>query len=143
MKVAVPLAKNVLAPLGITAAASAIDTGIQKKKKIHGSGNTTFIISNEEMNDIIKIIEALQDSNTLLKGVTKTIKNETKEQKGGFLSMLLGALGASLLGNLLTGKGILRIGSGNKKGKRILRAGSGNKKGQGILRAGSGKECDF
>ena len=56
------------------------------------------------MNDIIKIIEALEDSNTLLKGVTKTIKNETKEQKGGFLSMLLGALGASLLGNLLTGK---------------------------------------
>ena len=102
MKVAIPLAKNVLAPLGITAAASAIDAGIQKK--IHGSGTKTLIISNEEMNDIMKIVQALEDSNILLKGVTKTIKNETKEQKGGFLSMLLGTLGASLLGNLLLGK---------------------------------------
>ena len=128
MKIAIPLAKNVLAPLGITAAALAIDAGIQKK--IHGSGNTTLIISNEEVNDIIKIIQALENSNILIKGVTKTIKNETKEQKGGFLSMLLGTLGASLLGNLLTGKGILRAGSGNKKGK-------------GIVRAGTGKEWDF
>ena len=95
MKVAVPLAKNILAPLGITAAASAIDAGIQKK--IHGSGTTTLIISNEEMNDIMKIVQALEDSNILLKGVTKTIKNETKEQKGGFLSMLLGTLGASIM----------------------------------------------
>ena len=123
MKVAIPLAKNVLAPLGITAAASAIDAGIQKK--MHGSGTTTLIISNEEMNDIMKIVQALEDSNILLKGVTKTIKNETKEQKGGFLSMLLGTLGASLLGNLLTGKGIVRAGSGNKKGKRIVRVGTG------------------
>ena len=127
MKVAVPSAKNILAPLGITAAASAIDAGIQKK--IHGSGTTTLIISNEEMN-IMKITQALEDSNILLKGVTKTIENETKEQKGGFLSMLLGTLGASLLGNLLTGKGILRAGSGNKKGK-------------GIVRAGTGKQWDF
>ena len=104
MKVAVPLAKNVLAPLGITAAASALDAGIQKK--IHGSGTTTLIISNEEMNDIMKIVQALEDSNILLKGVTKTIKNETKEQKGGFLSMLLGTLASTLLGNLLSGKGI-------------------------------------
>ena len=66
----------------------------------------------------------------MLKGVTKTIQNETKEQKGGFLSMLLGTLGASLLGNLLAGKGIVRAGSGNKKGK-------------GIVRAGYGKEWDF
>ena len=64
------------------------------------------------MNDIIKIIQALEDSNILLKGVTKTIKNETKEQKGGFLRILLGTLGASLLGNVLTGKGIVRAGSG-------------------------------
>ena len=79
MKVAIPLAKNDLAPLGITAAASAIDAGIQKKKKkIHGSGTPTSIISNEEMNDIMKIVLALEDSNILLKGVTKTIKNETK-----------------------------------------------------------------
>ena len=120
MKVAVPLAKNILAPLEITAAASAIDAVIQKK--IHGSGTTTLIISNKEMNDIMKIVQALEDSNILLKGVTKTIKNETKEQKGGFLSMLLGTLGASLLGNLLAGKGIVTAGSGNEKGKGIVRA---------------------
>ena len=128
MKVAIPSAKNVLAPLGITAAASAIDAGIQKK--IHGSGTTTLIISNEEMNDIMKIVQALEDSNILLKGVTKTIKNETKKQKGGFLSMLLGTLGAFLLGNMLARKGIVRAGSGNKKGK-------------GIVRAGTGKQWDF
>ena len=93
MKVALPLAKNILALLGITAAASAIDVGIQKK--IHGSGTTTLIISNEEMNDTMKIVQVLEHSNILLKGITKTIKNETKEQKGGFLSMLLGTLGAS------------------------------------------------
>ena len=101
-----------------------------KKEKKHGSGNTTLIISNEEVNDIIKIIQALENSNILLKGVTKTIKNEIKEQKGGFLSMLLGTLVASLLENLLTGKGIVRAGSGNNKGK-------------GIIRGGSGKEWDF
>ena len=128
MKVAIPIAKNVLAVLGITAAASAIDEGILKK--IYGSGTTTLIISNEEMNNIMKSLQALEDSNILLKGVTETIKNETKEQKGGFLSMLLGTLGASLLGNLLTGKGIVRAGSGNKKGK-------------GIVRAGTGKQWDF
>ena len=77
------------------------------------------------MNDIMKIIQAPENSNILLKGVIKTIKNETKEQKGGFLSMLLGTLGASLLGNLLAGKGIARAGSGNKKGKGIVRTGSG------------------
>ena len=86
---------------------------MQELKKIHGSGTTLLIISNEEMNDIMKIVHALEDSNILLKGVTNTIKNETKEQKGGFLSMLLGTLGASLLGNLLTRKGIERAGYGN------------------------------
>ena len=121
MKVAIPLATSILAPLGITAAASAIDAGIQKK--IHGSGTTTTIISNKEMNDIMKIVQALEDSNILLKGVTQTIKNKTKEQKGGFLGMLLGTLGASLLGSMLAGKGILRAASGNKKGKEIIRAG--------------------
>ena len=126
LKIAVPLAKNGLAPLGITAAASALDAGIQKK--IHGSGTTTLVISNEEMNDFMKIVQALEDSNILLKGVTSTIKNETKKQKGGFLSILLGTLGASLLGHLSTGKGIERAGSGNhlKKGKGIVRAGYGN-----------------
>ena len=78
------------------------------------------------MNDIMKITQALEDSNILLKGVTNTIKDETKEQKGGFLSMLLGTLGATLLGNLLSGKGIVRAGSGNNKGKGIVRAGYGN-----------------
>ena len=77
------------------------------------------------MNDIIKIFRALEISDILIKGVTKTIKNEAKEQKGGFLSMLLGTLGASLLGNLLTGSGILRAGSENKKRKGIVRAGNG------------------
>ena len=126
MKVAVPLAKNILAKLGITAAASAMDSGIQKKA--HGSETTTLIISNEEMNDITKIVHALEDSNILLKAVTKTIKNETKEQKGEFLGMLLGTLGASLLENMLAAKGIVRAGSG----KGIVRGGSGNKKGKGI-----------
>ena len=100
------------------------------KQKVHGSRNTTLIISNEEMNDIMKSVEALEASNILLKGVTKIIKNERKEQKEGFLSMLLSALGPSLLGNLLSGKGIVRAGFGRNKGK-------------GIVRAGSGKEWDF
>ena len=81
MKVAVPLAKDILAPLGLTAAMSAIDGSIQKK--IHGSG-VKLIIEQEDMNDIIKIIEALENFGILLKGVTKTIENETKEQRGGF-----------------------------------------------------------
>ena len=115
-----PLAKKVLIPIGLTAEASAADAGIHKK--ILGSGNTT----NEEMNYIIKTVQALEDSNILLKGVTETVKNETKEQKGGFLSMLLGILGASLLGNLLTGKGFVRAGYGNNKGKGVVRAGYGN-----------------
>ena len=121
-----PLAKNVLASWGITAAVSAIDVGIQKTPpKKHGSGTTNLIISNEEINDIIKIVQALDDSSILIKGVTKTIQNETNEQKGGHLSMLLGTLGTSLLGNLLAGKGIVRARSGNKKGKGIVRAGTG------------------
>ena len=122
MKVGISLADNVLAPLGMTAATSAIDAGFQKK--IHGSGTTTLIISNEEMNYMMKIVQALEDSNILLKAVTKTIKHEAKEQKGGFLRMLLGTLGASLLGNLLAGKEIVRAGSDNKKGKGLLRDGT-------------------
>ena len=80
------------------------------------------------MNDIMKIVQPLEDSKILLKGVTNTIKNETKEQNGGFLSMLLGTLGASLLGNLLSGKGIARTGYGNllREGKGIVRAGYGD-----------------
>ena len=88
------------------------------------------------MNDTIKVVQAFEDSNVLLKGVTKMIENETKEQKGGFLSILLGTVGASLLGNLLTGKGMVRAGSGNNKGKGIVSASSGNNKGKGVVRAG-------
>ena len=123
-----PLAKSVLIPLGLTAAVSATDAGIHEK--ILGSGHnnntTTLIISNNEMEDIIRISKFLEDSGLLLKGVTEAVQKELKKQKGGFLSMLLGTLGASLLGNLLTGKGV------NKKGKGINRAG------EGIVRAGYG-----
>ena len=77
------------------------------------------------MNDMIKIVQALEDFSILSKAVTKTIKNKIKEQKGGLLSMLLGTLGASLLGNLLAGKGIVRADCGNKKEKGIVRAGTG------------------
>ena len=120
MKVAMPLAKNVLAPLDLTTAMSAIDGGIQKMMR--GDG-IKLMIEDEDMNDIMKIIKALEKSGILLKGAGKTIENEVKEQKGGFLSMLLGTLGASLLGNLLTGgKGIMRAGEG------IMRAGEGAKK---------------
>ena len=115
-----PLAKSALIPLGLTAAASAADAGILKK--ILGSGNntTTLIISNNELEDFIKIIKSLEDSGLLLKGVTETVQNQVKEQKRGFLSMSLGTLGASLLRNLLTGKRINRAGEG------VLRAAYGN-----------------
>ena len=126
-----PLAKSVLIPLGLTAAGSAADAEIHKK--ILGSSHkhplhntTTLIISNNELDDIIKIVKSLEDSGLLLEGVTETVQNEVKEQKGGFFSMLLGTLGAGLLGNLLTGKGIYKAG-----------------KGEGIVRAGYGKKMDF
>ena len=72
-----------------------------------GSGFTTIVISNEEMNDIMKIVKSLEESGLLIKGVSEAIKNEAKEQKGRYLGMLLGTLGAILLGNLLTGKGVV------------------------------------
>ena len=90
-------------------------TGIQKK--IHSSGAATLIISNEEMNDILKIVQAFEDFNILSKDITKTLENETKKRKGGFLSMLLGTLEASLLGNMLTGTETVRAGYGNRQGK--------------------------
>ena len=92
IKVAIPLAKNILALLGITAPASVIDAGTQKK--IHVSGTTTLIILKKETNDIMKIVQSLKDYNILLKGVTKIIRNERKEQKKGFFGMLLGTLRA-------------------------------------------------
>ena len=82
-----PLAKSVLISLGLTAAVSAADAGIHKE--ILGSGNATPIISNDEMKDIIKMVKSLEDFGLLLKGVSETIQNEAKQQKGGFLSMLL------------------------------------------------------
>ena len=88
-----PLAKSVLILLGLTAAVSAADVGIHSK--ILGSGTTTLIISNNEIKDIIRIVKSLEDSGILLKGVSETIQNEVKEQKGAFLSILLGTLGGS------------------------------------------------
>ena len=128
-----PLAESILIPLGLTAAASAGDAGIHKK--ILGSGHnhpssTVLMISNSEMNDIIKIVKSLEDSGLLLKGVTETVQNEVKEQKEGFLSMLLGTLGASLLVNLLTGPAVNR--AGKSRGK--------NRAGAGVLRADYGKK---
>ena len=113
-----PLAKSVLIPLGLTAAASAADAGIHEE--ILGSGgHATLIISNKVMEDLIKLVKSLEDSGSLLKGVTESVQNKAKDQKGGFLRMLLGTLGATLLGNLLTGKGAFHAG------KKIHRAGEG------------------
>ena len=116
--------------MGLTAASSAIDAGVQKK--VYGSGTTTLVISNQEMNGIMKIIRKLRivvnfrEFRYFIESVTKTIKNEIKEQKGGFICMLLGTLGASLLSDLLTkilsGKGTVRAG------ERFLRAGEGIRK---------------
>ena len=92
------------------------------KKKMLGSGTTTLIISNDEMNDILKIVKSLENSGLLLKGVSETIQHEAKEQRGGFLSILLGTLGASLLGDILFGKGVIRAGEGT------IRAGYGSKR---------------
>ena len=94
------LAKSVLVPLGLTTAGSAADAGIHKKILGSGHNNTTLTISNDEMDAILKIVKSLEDSGVLLKGVSETIQNEAKEQGGGFISMLLGTLGASLFGDL-------------------------------------------
>ena len=122
-----PLAKNVLIPLGLTAAASAADAGIHKNvlgsgrrhssSASHNHPSSTLIISNNEMEDI-KIIKSVEDSGLLLKGVTETVQNNVKEPKWGFLNMLLDTLGASLLRNILAGKGINRA----VEGREIKRA---------------------
>ena len=127
LKSGLPLLKSVLKPLGmldLAAAASATDAAINKK--ILGSGNhTTLIISNNDMQDLLKIVKSLEDSGILLNGITETVKNEVKEQKGGFVSMLLGTLGASLLGDFLpknlSSRGVIRAGEGT------IRAGYGSK----------------
>ena len=91
-----------------------------KSSSSTASHNTTLIISNNEIGDIIKIVKSLEDSGFLLKGVNGTVQNEVKEQKGEFISMLLGTLSASLLGNLLTGKGMHRAGKGKGKGAMAM-----------------------
>ena len=111
-------------PLGLIAAASVTDAAIQTN--VFGTGVTALTISNEEINDIMKIIKSLQKFGLLVKGLSKTIKNEAKEQKDGFLGMLLGTLSASLLENLLTGKGVIRVGEwaiATSRGKGAIRAG--------------------
>ena len=118
IKIRIALLKSVInsfGMLGLTAAASATDDAAINKK-ILGSRKTTLIISNDEMNDILKIVKSPKDSGVLLKGVGETVKNEAKEQKGGFLLMLLGTLGASLLGDLSTK---------NLSGKEVIKAGKG------------------
>ena len=105
-----PLAESFLIPLGLTPAASATDAVLHKK--MFGYGTTILMISNEEMNVIMKIVKSLEECGSLMKGVGQNIKNEAKDQKGGFLGMLLGILAASLLGNLLTGKWTIRTGEG-------------------------------
>ena len=94
------------------------------------------------MEDIIKIVKSLEDPGLLLKGITETVQNKVKEQNGGFLSKLLGTLGARLLGNLLTGK----VAMATSQGRGIYRAGKG--KGivraiEGIVKAGYRKKMDF
>ena len=120
-----PLAKSVLIPSGLMAAASATDAAIHKK--LFGSGFTTLIISNEEMEDIMKIVKSLEESGSLLKGISEKIKNEAKEQKGE----LSGTLGGSLLGNFLTGKGAIA----NMPGQGTIRAR------EGTIKAGENFHC--
>ena len=134
-----PLAKSVLIPLRLRAAAAAADEEIHKKVRIKKYQPK---ISNDEINDIIKIIKSLEDSGLLLKGVTETVQNEVKEQNGGSISMLLGTLGAILLGNLLNGKGAIA----KSQGRGIYRAGKGkgiSRATEGIARAGYGSKMDF
>ena len=123
-----PLAKCVLIPLGLTTAALATDVAIPKKMFGSGLGpsdlasrNTTLIISNEEMNHIMKVVKSLEASGLLIKGISEIIKKEEKEQKGRFLSMLLGTLSATLIGNLLTGKRQIPT----SQGRGTIRAGEG------------------
>ena len=145
LKTGLPLMKSVIKPL--TAAASAADPGIHKK--ILGSGcpldlapphnNTILIISNDEMDDILKIVKSLEDSGLILKGVSETIQHEAKEQRGGFLSMLLGTLEllylVDVLSKGLSGKGAIRAGEGTiRAGKGVIRAG------EGTIRAGYGSK---
>ena len=132
IKPAISLGKDILAPLGLSAAMIAADSGIQKK--IHGYGKT-IKFSDEDIKDMTKIVKVLENSDFLMKGVAKTFKNDIK--KGGalpILAMLLGTLGSLLIGNLLTGRGLYRVGSrqgmyrAGNQGKRLFREEQGIKK---------------
>ena len=119
-----PLGKSILIPLGLTTAASATDAAVHKKTFV--SGTTALIIHNKEMNDIMNIIKYLEESGLLIKDLSEKIKNEVKEQKGGFLGMLLDTLSDSLLGNLLTCKGTITTSQRRgtiRAGKGAIRAG--------------------
>ena len=119
LKSGLPLLKSVIKPLGmlgLTAVVAATDAAINKK--ILGFGNhTTLIISNDDLNDLLEVLKSLEKNDILLDGITETVKNEVNEEKGGLLSMLLGTLGASLSGNMLAGRGVIRAG------ERTVRAG--------------------
>ena len=104
------LARFFLLPFGLSAAMSTADRAIQEK--IYGSGTTALIISNEEIEELMKVVKSLEESRLLVKGINETIKNERKEQKGGFFPMLLVTLVASLLGSALTEKRVIRTGEG-------------------------------
>ena len=122
-----PEAKSVLVQLGLTAAAAATDAAIHKK--IFESCTTALIISNDKMDAIMQIVKSLEDAGLLIKSVTESIKNEAKEQRGGFCNMLLDTLGASLLAKILAGEGFIQ------PGERVIATSWGcrtNKAGQGF-----------
>ena len=124
LKSRLPLLKSVIKPLGmlgLTAAASATDAAIHKK--VLGTGNhTTLIFSNDDLNDLLKAIKSLENSGILLDGITETVKNKVKKQKGGFLSTLFSVVGLALLSSMFSGKGVIRAVEGT------IRVGYGFKK---------------
>ena len=121
-----PLGKSALIPLGLTTTALATDVAILKK--VFRSGMTALIISNEEMDDIMKIFKFLKESGLSIKDGGETIQNETKEQIGAFFGMLLGTLRTSLLGNLLTGKEVNGQTYLDAKLKYLNKVGEGTKR---------------
>ena len=110
-----PLAKSLLIPLELSSGMSAVDAAIQKK--VYGSVTTALIISNKEMEDVMKIVNSLEEPGLLIKRITETIKIQVKKQRSGLLSILLRTLAASMLGSTLAGKGVIRAGEG------VIRAG--------------------
>ena len=124
-----PLAKKILLPFGLSAGMSEADAAIEKKSSwiSYSFGFTLTYYStnnfNEEMEDIImKIVKSLEESGLLIQGISETIKNEAKEQKGGFPPMLLGTLAASILGNALAGRGVIRASEGTIRPMKIANA---------------------